>query len=227
MQELNLNRIALFDSLDDETLKIFHSQMKTSSLRKGEILCQAGDLCQNIYILKYGRIKMFRLSEEGKEQILDILESGDTCACHPGMVNWLCNSFLEVIEDSQVYRVDRSTFSNWIIKHRILSSNLNRIFAEKLKKFTLMIEDLSIQDVQTRLIHFLIQESKIHGIPTPHGIMIQLSLTRSDLGSQIGAARETVTRCIQHLKKLNYIEVTGKNITLINFNKLKELVSDH
>ncbi len=221
-KEMVIEDIPLFFNLAPEEVEKLKHLLKERPFKKGETLFQSGDFCSNVFILKSGRLKMFRLSENGKEQILDIMEPGDTCACHPGLTSWHCNSFTKAIKDSVLWALNRDDFSKFISRNAILSINLNKIFAEKIQKFTTMIEDISLDDVRTRLIHFLLQQSKAHGIKTPKGSFFQLPFTRSELGSQLGAARETVTRCLYELKEKGWINIHGKQITITNAAQLDQ-----
>src|SRR3989338_5939761 len=154
---LRLNDIVLFRDLPTEEKNAIGKRLREETFKKGEILFSEGTVCERILIVQSGRVKIFRLSSLGLEQILEVLGSGDTCACNPGQAHWSCSSSAQALTDCTVWTLSRFNYIQIVKSNSRLAHTLNRIFAERLCRFSSLIETVSMDDPRKRLIKFILE----------------------------------------------------------------------
>lgn len=218
-----LSNIPLFKSLSQRELEEVKTRLREKSFAKGELLFQEGNSCERIFIVHSGRVKLYRTASSGREQTLEILEPGDTCACNPGSIQWCCSTTAEAVTDCKVWFLSRNDYVRMVEKNTSLSHTLNRLFAERLQTFSSLIEEVALKDVKKRLIKFLLDMLE----KSPEGKKSEtlfLPFTREEIAQRIGTARESVARHLYQLKRAKLIDIKAKQIIIRNKEALKKLL---
>ena len=151
-----LRNVSLFQGLSPSELEAIRSRLKERSYSKGEILRFSGDLCQQIFIVVSGRVKIYRTASSGREQILEILDAGGTCACNPASSVWHCSATAEALTPCTVFFLPREDYVQMVTSSSKLTHALNRLFAERICRFSSLIEEVSLKDAKKKLIKFLL-----------------------------------------------------------------------
>ena len=215
-----LKNISLFQGLSEAELKEIKNCLRERSFQKGDILFHEGECCDRIFIVQTGAIKLYRTSSSGREQILETLEKGDTCACNPGSSSWNCSTSAEAMTFSRVWFLSRADYIRMVRTHSKISYALNRLFAERLSRFSVLIEEVSLKDARKRLIRFLLdmhnQNAKTDSI--------HISFTREELAQRLGTARETIARHLYQLKRARLIDIAVHEIVICNKAGLEKLL---
>lgn len=216
--------VPLFQSLSPKELDSIQTCLRKKSYEKGEILFSEGEMCQRIFIVREGRVKLYRIASSGREQILETLNPGDTCACNPGSSAWSCSSTAEAVTPCHVWFFSRDAYVNMVQKNPTFAYALNKLFAERLKCFSSLIEEVSLKDVKKRLIKFLlnIEDSKPAKIQNKE--ILSVPFTREEIAQRLGATRETVARHLSELKQAELIEIKPKQVILKNRTGLEKLL---
>ncbi|MFA5059320.1 MAG: Crp/Fnr family transcriptional regulator [Candidatus Omnitrophota bacterium] len=220
-----LKDIGLFRGLSSKELKLLRSCIKEKIYEKGELLFYDSKPCERVFVIRSGRVKVFRTASSGREQILEVLEGGDTCACNPGATQWCCSSSAEALTTCQVWFLSREDYVRLVKVSSQLTHTLNRIFAERLSKFSSLIEKVSLDDTKKRLAKFLLD---LHGnnvaLRTQENL-VSLPFTREEIAHRIGSSRETVARHLHEFKRKKLIEIKPKQIVILNKNGLEKHLS--
>lgn len=198
--------------------------LKEKTFDKGEILFFEGQGCERIFIVQTGRVKMYRTSSSGREQILEILEPGDACACNPGTINWACGATAEALLAVKVWYFPRQDYIHMVQTNSKISHTLNRLFAEKIKKFSGLIEEVSLKDTKKRLVKFLLDMVSAAKSSHQKTTFLEVPFTREEIAQRIGTARETVARNLYQLKKAKLIDIKPKQISILNKEGLERLL---
>ena len=217
---VEIKDIPFFKGLSDKDIAAVSGCLRERSFKKGENLFLQGSGCERVFIVRSGRVKLYRQGSGGREQILEILGGGDTCACNPGASAWNCSSSAEAVVQSTVWFLSREHYVNLLKTNSNLARSLNRLFAERLKCFSGLIEEVSLKDTRKRLIKFLLDSTKSN----PVDKTLSAASTREELAQQIGAARETVTRHLHDLKRKGLIQMKGRQILILDKEGLKKLL---
>lgn len=215
--------INLFRGLSPSELAGVKACLHEKSFQKGDLLFLEGQQCERIFIVKSGRVKVFRTASSGREQILEILEPGDSCACNPGQSCWYCSSSAEALSASTVWFLSRTDYIRIVNSNSKITQTLNRLFAERLTRFCSLIEEVSLNDAKKRLVKFLIDMSN-NSVLQHKGDTLFLPFTREEIAQRIGSTRETVTRYLQQLKRSKLIEIKPRQIIIRNKVGLEKFI---
>lgn len=213
--------IPLFKDLPESELSEIKKCIKEKVFAKGELLFQEGNSCERIFIVQQGQVKLYRTSSDGREQVLEVLKPGDTCACNPGACQWFCSSTAEAATACKVWFLSRDHYVRMVQTHSALSRTLNKLFADRLSHFSALIEEVSLKDVKKRLIKFLLdmlEEDK------KASNTLFIPFTREEIAQRIGSARETVARTLYQLKRKKLIDIKPHQIIILNKEALKKLL---
>jgi CRP-like cAMP-binding protein len=217
---LAIKDVPFFKGLSDEELKAVQGCLKEKSFEKGESLFLEGNSCEKVFFVRAGRVKLTRTSSVGREQILETLGPGDTCACNPGSLTWHCASTAIALAPVSAWFLSRESYVRLVQTNSKLSQALNRLFAERLQCFSALIEEVSLKDSRKRLIKFLLDMlSENEGKE-----VLALDFTQEELAHRIGAARETVTRQLHQLKSEKFIDIKPHQIVIKNRSALEKLL---
>ncbi|MBI3315977.1 MAG: Crp/Fnr family transcriptional regulator [Candidatus Omnitrophica bacterium] len=221
---LPVKNVPLFRDLPPEELNAIKSCLVEKDFKKGEILFHEGAVCERVFIVQEGRVKVYRTSSSGREQILEILGPGDTCACNPGALNWSCLSSATAVTACKVWFLSRNNYVRMVQTHAKVSQALNKLFADRLRCLSSLVEEVSLKDSKKRLVKFLLdmqaeKKSKGAGAET-----LFIPFTREEIAQRLGVARETIARRLYQLKRLKLIDVKAHEIIIRNQEGLEKLL---
>jgi CRP-like cAMP-binding protein len=174
--------------------------------------------------VRSGRVKLYRTSSSGREQTLETLEAGETCACNPGSPNWNCSSTAEAAAPTTVWFLSRNDYMRLLRENPRMSKALNHLFAERLRNFSCLIEEVSLKDVKQRLVKFLLDMLQEGNSQTSGAKDLFLPFTREEIAQRIGSARETVARYLTQLKESGLIDIKPKHIMILDQKRLEALL---
>lgn len=220
---ISIKDVSLFQGLQQNELASVQACLREKSFKKGELLFREGAPCERIFIVQEGRVKLYRTASSGREQILEMLGPGETCACNPGTSEWSCVTTAEAATECSVWFLSRDDYIKLVQTNSKLSHALNRLFANRLQCFSALIEEVSLKDVKKRLIKFLLDmlaEKKNAKNDT-----LFVPFTREEIAQRIGAARETVARNLYQLKRAKLIDIKPYQIVILNQSGLEKLIA--
>lgn len=182
-----------------------------------------GECCERVFIVRSGRVKLYRTASSGREQTLETLEAGDTCACNPGSLKWDCQSSAQALTPCTVWFLSRNDYVRMVQTNSKLSHALNQLFAERLANYSALIEEISLKDVKKRLIKFLLD--MLHENQSKSASeMLFLPFTREEIAQRLGTVRETIARYLSQLERAGLIEIKPKQIVILDKNGLAKLL---
>lgn len=224
MPSAGIKDIPLFHDLSAKDAEQLKTVLHEKELKKGEVILSEGSPCERIFIVQSGRIKLYRMTSSGREQILEMLGPGDTCACNPGSMSWFCSATAEAVTPAKLWFLARDQYVKLVENNAKVSKALNRIFANKLQCLSSLVEEVSLKDAKKRLVKFLLDmASKKKGLAAGASTLF-ISFTREELAQRIGTARETVTRHLHQLKRSRLIEIKPHQITILDKAGLEKLI---
>lgn len=198
--------IPLFDGLPRKHLEDLAMIVLSQSIKRGQIIFADGDEGIGFYVLTGGRVKIFKLSPEGKEQILHFMMPGEPFGEVAVFAGEPFPAYAEAIEDGYTLFFPRAAFIELIRNNPTLSLNMMAILSRRLRKFAATIEALSLKEVPGRLAdHFLYltgQSSK--------GDWLTLDISKNQLASLLGTIPETLSRILARMAKEGLIEMSGQ-----------------
>jgi len=209
--------------LTDEELNEFMEIKKVHIYDKHDIIFHEDTPSHGIYILCSGRIKLTNSSRFGQQQILKIVPAGEIIEKN-GLYNTGKHTVTaETLEKSEVTFFEREDFLNLLKSHSDLSLRLINVLSQELEQAQQKINQLTFKDAKGRLALILLDLAKSYGIKNSEGVVLGIALKREEIAEMTGMTLETAVRLLSQFKKDRIIKVKGKQITLLNQQKLQTL----
>lgn len=207
-----LKNIFIFSGFNLKELAHIHELAVEESFKKGKVVFWEGDQPQFLFILKKGKVKLFKQSSSGKETILRIVDMGDTfgeLALFDGRPYSMSARAMEAIS---VIKIPRPEFLNLLKKHPAMSFEIILELSRRLRDSQDIIQGLAVERVEGRIVSLLLKLADRIGRPEAGMIRIPLILTRQDIADMVGSTVETTIRIVSRLSKEGLIETKGKTI---------------
>ena len=178
-----------------------------------------GDKGDGLYMVEKGKIKVFKLSFEGREQILHIYGPGHTFGEVPMFEGKNFPASSMALEKSVIIFLPRNKFVDLIAATPMLGMYLLADLSKRLREFTVQIENLSLKEVPARLAAYILTLSK----EQQNNKSVTLPISKAQLSNLIGTTPETVSRVFKKMMSSSYIDVQGKTIIIKTLEGLLEL----
>ena len=188
---------------------------------RGQSVFSEGDEGNGFYVLISGRIKVFKMSPEGKEQILHLFGPGEPfgeVAVFAGK-NFPANA--ETLTESRVFFFPRAAFIDLVAKNPALALNMMAVLSGRLRRLTNLVEDLSLKEVPGRLAAYLLLLSD----KNKKAMRVELEVSKNQLASLLGTIPETLSRILARMTRERLIRADGKKIDIVDRKALEELAS--
>ena len=188
-EHLCVSIVPIFNHLEQAELKEVASTTKGRSLSKGEILYRAGEKSDSLYIIHKGKMKVYRLTENGKEQVIRILQPGDFTGELALFTDNVHDSYAEAIEASELCTINSRDIKELFLKYPQISLKIIKEFSLRLDQTEHQVTSFTTEDTETRVALYLIQQAESSQSPEIH-----LPMSRKDLASYLGTTPETISR---------------------------------
>ncbi len=216
-----LKHCFLFHGLPEQALDDLESTGSVKSFQPGQTIFSEGDPADGFHVVIRGRVKIFKVSSEGREQILHILGPNEPFgeAAVFAQARFPANAL--ATEATVTFHIRRDRFVNLLRKDPSLAMNLLAILSRRLMYFARMIGDLSLKEVPGRLATYLLI---LRNRQNPdEGNQVILDISKTQLASLLGTIPETLSRIFSRMQKAGIIRVSGPEIKLLDIRALEEL----
>ena len=218
-----LRDIPLFSELSIEQLRKISSFSKLKSFDKHDRIFNENDFYLGFYILLKGSVKVFKISNQGKESVVHLVRPLTTFADIPLFEGGNYPVSAEALEESLTLFIPKEKFLELIYKEPGISLKMLAGFAKRLKSLINQLEDLSSKEVSNRLAKYLIKEIRSAGTDKLPETVVKLTIPKSTIASYLGTITETLSRAFKKLQDEKIIRVNGKKIFVNDLKRLKEL----
>jgi CRP-like cAMP-binding protein len=189
------------------------------TVKKGQVLFREEERPRGVFFLQKGKVKVYKLGIDGKEQIIQILKEGDLLGYRTMFSEELYPVSAQTLEEVVYHYYTKEQFLNLLGQLPELSNILLKQACVELGEMTERITIMAQQSVSERLAKALLmlnETYKREGEPGP----VIINLKRDDLANIIGTATETLVRLLQQFKEEGLIESSGRKISIINVDGL-------
>lgn len=198
------------------------SSCKTSiKIKKGEVLFDEGEHINGVYCISDGVCKVSKMSSNGREQIIHLVNRGDFLGERSLVNDDVANLKATAINDMEVCFIPREEIISDLKQNPDFSMNILKDMANSLKNADNLIVDMAQKTVKQRLAEMLLNLERKFGHNQDNVLNIHLS--REDIANIIGTATESAIRLLSEFKREEIISLKGKNISLNNIPKLKKI----
>lgn len=183
-----------------------------------------GQPCRGFYQLVSGRARLFRTGPEGREQIMRLLQPPDSFGEVGVFDGGPSPASVETLEESTILLVPSATFRRLVDTHPSVAMDLLGHFARRMRAFTELVEQISMQTVQQRVARYLYLAAREEGQPTADGVLVPRAITLQDLAALVGSVREVVSRTLRIMETDGIVEVRRKEILVRDVAALRRLL---
>ncbi len=211
--------IPLFEGLPTEQLEAVASIAVFKDLRRGETIFSEGDVGNGLYAVTGGRIKIYRLSPDGKEQVFHIFGPGEPfgeVALFEGR-SFPANAV--ALEKSRVVFFPRAAFVRLITQTPSLALNMLGMLSMRLRKFAALVDNLSLREVPGRVAAHILYLSEL----SRGADQVELDVPKGLLAGMIGTIPETLSRILGRMARQGFIEMDGPRIRILDRGGLQDL----
>jgi CRP-like cAMP-binding protein len=210
-----LRATPLFSALDERELGSLASRAVLRNFAAGDYLFSEGEPCAGLYIVVRGSVRIFKTSQGGREQVLSMEGPGGSIAELPVFDGGAYPASAAAMMPSELVFVSRQDFRAICLENPEVSLKVLQVVGMRLRRLVGIIEELSFTTVRDRLSAWLMRQAKADGRQSPRGMVFTLSASHQELASQIGTVRELVSRNISLLQAQGFIEINGREITVL------------
>ncbi len=214
-----ISAIPLFNGLPDDQLNAIRQIAVEKQYNKGQTIFSEGDETKGFFVIVAGRVKIYKVSSEGKEQILHIFEVGQSFGEVTVFTGQQLPANAQTLAKSRLLLFPRSAFVGLVTANPSLALNLLAIMSKKLRQFAAQIGNLSLKEIPARLASYLIYLSEEQGA----GDAVTLNVSKGQLASLLGTIPETLSRILGKMVKQGLIESDGPRIRILDREALEDI----
>ncbi len=213
-----IQMVPIFSTLNYDEMMEVASITISKTYKKGEMVYLAGEKKKKLYVIHKGKVKLTRISASGKEQILTILGPGDFMGELSLFNDEPITNNAQALEDTTVCIIDGDILKEIMAKYPTIAFKVLEELSTRLKRAENLIENLGVNDVETRIVQTLLDLADEDG-------KIKLDISKRDLASYMGMSQETLSRKLSYFQDKGLIKQIGhRRIEILDREGLKEYV---
>jgi CRP/FNR family transcriptional regulator, cyclic AMP receptor protein len=221
-----LTLVDIFEPLSREEIEAIQWKHLNTSVEEGETFYTPMDLCETLFVLQKGRVRIYRATPEGREFTIAVVGSGTVFGEMVLTGQRLRNSYAQAIEESEVSAMCRADVERLILDKPRVGLQLVHLLSDRLATHETRMEDMALKEVPARLASLVLLLVENEGIRTPTSYKLPTRYTHQQLGSMIGANREAVTRALARLRELGVLNVKRRYIHVEDIEAMKRATED-
>jgi len=206
-----LRQLPIFSELDGTAIRQLAERCVARDFNAGRLLFTSGDTCRGLYVIDTGRVRIYRTSPDGKEQVLHIEGPGRAVAELPLFDGGTYPASAITAEPSRLIFLARDDFEAMYRTHPDVAQAIIRGLGKRLRHLVHVAETLAFHDVAARLAMLFVGYAERAGTKTPAGVELKIDRTQEELSLEIGTARESVSRAMRQLKRSGLIESLSRD----------------
>jgi CRP/FNR family transcriptional regulator len=210
----NLKKIDLFKNLSDDELKELEPYLAVVSYRKKETIFSEGEPPEWFYIVVKGKVKVTKLSHEGKEIILEVISPHDIFGGVAVLRNFPYPANAVAMEDSEVLKIMRKNLMRLVDRFPNLMYCIALQLGDRMKSSYDSLKNIALERVEARIAALLLKLSNKVGVHTDEGVLIDMRLTKQDVADMVGTTVETSIRTFSKFKKQGLVTDTEGKIII-------------
>jgi len=219
--EAVLRKTSIFASLTHAEMQDLCARVTSRHFQRGEMLFNEGDQCSGLFLVASGKIRIFKLSSAGREQVLAVEGPGSSFAELPVFDGGKYPASASAAEDAEVLFISRKDLQNYCREHPEVALKMLAVVGGRLRRLVGIIEDLSFTTVRQRLISVVLRLVQESGSATKQGLRVELTKSHQELAAELGTVRELVSRNLSRLQAEGFVEVDGRTIIVKDVAGLK------
>jgi CRP-like cAMP-binding protein len=210
----NLKKIELFKNLSDDELKELAPYLVMETTKKKEEIFTEGDQPEWFYIVSKGKVKITKLSHDGKEIILEIISPTDIFGGVAVLRNFPYPANAVAMEDSEILKISRKNLMRLVDRFPNLMYCIALQLGDRMKSSYDSLKNIALERVEARIAALLLKLANKIGEETKEGLVIDMRLTKQDVADMVGTTVETSIRTFSKFKKQGLLSDTNGKIII-------------
>jgi CRP/FNR family transcriptional regulator len=194
-----------FDDLEESFLRDIAEHTRLAEYQRGDVLFWEGDPCVGLFIVHQGSAKIFRLSPQGRQYIVRILQEGDTFAEVPAFDEGTSPVNVEALENCRVWIIDKNKLQALVKQNPSFAQKVLVNFGKMLRGMVRMVSEMAFYQVTHRLARLI--DAELPQDKSPHW-------TQEQLAARLGTVREVVARSLKELERSGAITLEDRRIQI-------------
>lgn len=220
----DVRAIRYFDELDDDEASRLASEWTVRAYGAREFVIVEGDEAVGFYLVRTGKARIFRTGADGREQTFRLATAGDTFAEVPVLDRGPNPATVETIESSEIVLIPSESFLRAVRSNPAVALPVLLHVAKRLRSFTELVEQISLQTVHARLARYLYQLAREEGVARGNTVVVPREITQHDLASLVGSVREVVSRTLKVMEDDGVVTVHRREIEIHDLDALRAML---
>jgi CRP-like cAMP-binding protein len=216
-----LRRVPFFAVLPPEELRALATHCIVKRLASDEQLFNEGDSSEGLYVVQSGAVKLYKMADTGREQVLVIERAGSTLGELPLFDGGTFPASAAAIQESTLLFLPKREFLELCRNNSEVSFAVIRSLAWRFRYMTSLVEELSLKEVSHRLARFLRDRAQRSGVRTKRGIEFPLEETNQKIGAEIGTVRDLVSRNLRRFVDRGIIKMERRKVIVLDMAELE------
>ena len=222
-----LAAVGLFSGLSPEELRLLASRAVRRHFSQGELLFSEGDPCNGLHIIARGKLRIFKSSPGGREQVLAVEGPGGSVAELPVFDGGPYPASVIAVEDAEIIFLSRTDLHSFCREHPDVALKMLAVVGARLRRLVGIIEELSFTTIRQRLVAALVRLAQQEGKRTAQGLEFHLPGTHQDIAHQLGTVRELVSRNLMRLQAEGFLHVEARTIVVLDLPGLSAILDNN
>lgn len=214
LSSLCIGDLWIFENLSSAEMGALVQGALRKVYERGQAVFLQGDPAREMFLLKAGRVKLSKVTEDGTEVTLDIRKAGDFLGENMLSEDIAYPVTAWCMEKTLICGFDKDRFEKIVLQHPNIGLQVIRNLSERINWLTTRMGSMSISNLEDRLYGILVSVAREHGARSTKGFVIQFPLTHEDLSFLVGAHRVSITRAMKSLRESGKIIQEGRTLTL-------------
>ncbi|MGE5362741.1 MAG: Crp/Fnr family transcriptional regulator [Bacteroidota bacterium] len=221
LSEIILN-VPIFSDLESDALDKISQIGQIKTYAKDSVILMEEDAGTALFVIVSGKVKVSRISNEGREVILTILGESDFFGEMAILDGLTRSATVTALSDAELFMIQRNDFLELLQARPEVSIALLKELAGRLRSADLKIKSLSLKDAEGKVASVILQIADDIGKIKQGIVEIEKLPVQQDLANMAGTSRETISRTIHSFAKKGLIELDGSKLRILNYEKFKE-----
>jgi len=216
-----LAQVPLFGDLSEKQIRYLAERASARDYEPKELIFSEGDPCQGLFIIAAGRVRIFKSSASGREQVLGFETAGHSLAELPVFDGGPYPASAEAVTASRLLFIRKQDFHALCQEEPEVALKVLRVVGRRLRHLVGIVEELSFTTVRQRLAGLLLRFAEQYGKATPRGVEFTIEMSNQELAAYLGTVRELVSRNLSRLQAGGIIQLEGKKVLVPDVKALE------
>jgi len=221
-----LSMVDILEPLSREEIKELSRRIPDTHYQRGQILYTPKERSEALFMLKKGRVRIYRIGHDGREFTLTVVGAGTVFGEMSLTAQRLESAYAEAMEPVVVCKMRRLDLERLVLDKPQVGLKVMSVLSERLFLAEDRMEDIALKEVPARLANFILQLIESEGVVTSEGYKIPSRYTHRQLATMIGSKRETVTKAFTLLQRAGVVQLKRRRIHVGDIEALKKVASE-